>query len=50
MKENVWKRAKALVEDQSVMVPAPGDDSALMVMSSSGNKSTMFISQKLHGG
>jgi len=38
VKYNVWNRAKALVEDQSAMVPAPGDSSALMVMSNSGQQ------------
>ena len=37
--ETVWNRAKALVEDQS----APGDSSALMVMSNSGQQPSVNL-------
>ena len=49
VKETVWNRAKALVQDQSAMVPAPGDDSALMVMSNSGQQ-PHYVRQSKAGG
>ena len=49
MKDTIWNRAKALVEDQSAMVPAPGDSSALMVMSNSGQQ-PHYVCQSKAGG
>ena len=49
VEETVWNRAKALVQDQSAMVPAPGDDSALMVMSNSGQQ-PHYVRQSKAGG
>ena len=49
-KDNVWKRAKALVEDQSAMVPAPGDSSALMVMSNCRGQQPHYVHQSKAGG
>ena len=49
VKETVWNRAKALVQDQSAMVPGPGDDSTLMVMSNSGQQ-LHYVCQSKAGG
>ena len=49
VKDNVLNRAKALVEDQSAMVPAPGDSSALMVMSNLGQQ-PHYVHQSRAGG
>jgi len=49
VKETVWNRAKALIDDKSAMVPAPGNGSAMMVMSSSGQQ-PHYVRESKAGG
>jgi len=49
MSIKVWNRAKALIDDKSAMVPAPGNGSAMMVMSSSGQQ-PHYVRESKAGG
>ena len=49
VKETVWNRAKVLIDDKSAMVPAPGNGSAMMVMSSSGQQ-PHYVQESKAGG
>ena len=49
MSIKVWNRAKALIDDKSAMVPAPGNRSAMMVMPSSGQQ-PHYVRESKAGG
>ena len=49
MSIKVWNRAKALIDDKSAMVSAPGNGSAMMVMSSSGQQ-PHYVRESKAGG